>query len=382
MTRKKITVSASVLKWARVTRFGARKEEAAKRLKVTIQELDNWETINPTISTAVLKKISIVYKRHISVLMLKTPPVSQEPPKFRTLINFEGLSFDQKTFLAIRQAQEIQATTSYLLDEKENQSLKELTKSSSTVETLVNKISDLLKINDISRFQTKNSKEQLVFWKRAIESLGIIVLQQSFPVNDIRAFTIYDKSAPVIMLNSRDTDNARIFSLFHELGHLALRQTDSDSAFSLNIEPRKKDEFFCNNFAASFLVPTGLLRKITSGINGYDDSSVKELADKFKVSKSVIWRKLRDSSIISQSEFNAIKRQLDYFEAYSTNKKVPKKGGGKNTYLYTVMNTRGEFYLSEVFDAYSSRKISYFEVLDYIGIKANNLPKLQKLMFT
>lgn len=382
MTRKQITLSAGVLKWARVTLFGAKKEEAAKKLKITVQELDSWETADPTISVAVLKRMAKVYKRHISVLMLKNPPISQEPPKFRKLISFENLEFNQKTFLAVRQAQEIQSTTIYLLDNKENPYLNELTKASSSAEQLVRKLTDLLHLDETSRFNTKNSREQLAFWKRSIESLGIIVLQQSFPIKDIRAFTIYDKVAPVIMLNSRDTDNARIFSLFHELGHLALGQTDTDFQFTLNVEPKRKDEFFCNNFAASLLVPTELLRNATRGIGKYDDINVKEIADKFKVSKSVIWRKLRDSNFISQDDFNAIKKQLDYFEAFSKSKKKPKTGGGKNTYLYTVMNSRGEFYISEVFDAYSSRRISYFEVLDFIGIKANNLPKLQRLMFT
>lgn len=381
MSKKKITISSKVLKWARITLFGAKKEEAATRLKITVEELGLWETTDPTISVTILKRISKVYKRHISVLLLTTPPKSQESPKFRKLPNFENVDFDRKTFLAIRQAQEIQNNTSFLLGNKENLYLEELTKYSNNWENLASKTIDLLKVDKNFGLKSKTSTEQLKLWKRSIESLGIIVLEQSFPVADLRAFTIYDKVAPVIVLNSSDTDNARIFSLFHELGHLVLKQTDTDQVLSLNIQSKYKDEFFCNKFAASFLVPKELFKQSVGIINNFDDENVKQLANQFKVSTSVIWIRLRDYNFINQDQFNKIKGKLSVFESFSTSKKKSKSGGNKNTYLYTTMNRKGEFYISEVFDAFNTRRITYYDVLDYIGVKAQTLPKLQRLMF-
>lgn len=381
MIRKKLLLSSKVLKWARVTRFGARKEVAAKKLGIITEDLDNWETVNPTLSVAKTKKIAKVYKRHISVIMLKTPPVSQEPPRFRTLPDFERVDFDEKTFFAIRQAQEIQITASFLLENKENLNLKELANCSNDWNKLATKVAELLRLDNDSRFRTKTSKEQLVLWKRSIESLGIIVLQQSFPIKDSRAFTIYDKIAPIIVLNSSDTDNARIFSLFHELGHLVLGQTDVDRELSLNIKSTHKDEFFCNNFAASFLVPINLFKEFAGRIHNFNDENVKQLANRFKVSTSVIWIRLYNYNYISQVKFNEIKDKLSIFEAFSTSQKRTKSGGNKNTYLYTKINNKGEFYISEVFEAYNMKRISYYDVLDYIGIKSDTLPKLQRLMF-
>src|SRR3989338_10442597 len=121
-----ITISASVLKWARITLFGARIDDAASKLKITRTELSEWESNNPTISLSQLKRISKIYKRHISVLLLETPPFSQHPPKFRKLPDFENATFEQSTFLAIREAQDIQNKTIFLLENKHNIFLREI----------------------------------------------------------------------------------------------------------------------------------------------------------------------------------------------------------------------------------------------------------------
>lgn len=379
MRVKNITLSASVLKWARATLFGKRKEDAAKKLKISIEQLYSWEANDPSVSVVIFKRIAKVYKRHPSVMLLKNPPVSQEPPKFRTLPLFENIDFDSKTFLAIRQAQEVQNNTAFLLENRENLIMHNLTKFSKNYKTLSLEVARLIKIEKDTRYKSKTSREQLIFWKRSLEAIGIIVLQNSFPLSDSRAFAIYHKVAPVIVLNSQDSDNARIFSLFHELGHLILRQTDSDPELNLNIKASHGDEYFCNNFAASVLVPEELLREVVGVSKYFDDANVKLIANKFKVSSAVIWRRLYDATLISKDQFDKIAGKLSVFEPYSIQKKG--KGGGKNTFLYTTMNRKGEFYISEVFNAYNSKRISYFEVLDYIGIKAKTLPKLQRLMF-
>jgi len=383
MTKKQITVSAMVLKWARTTLYGANKQEAADRLKITVAELDNWETNDSTIAVSILKRMSKVYNRHISVLLYKNPPKSQEAPKFRKLPSFEEVEFDRKTFMAIRQAQEIQNNAMFLLENKENLNLKELIENSEDWNKLSIKLSDLLRIDKDFRFHSKNSAQQLKMWKRSLESLGILVLEQSFPLSDIRAFTIYDKVAPIIVLNSSDTDNGRIFSLFHELGHLVRKQTDTDQILDLSISSKHENEYFSNNFAATFLVPKDLLNKNVELIDNFNDENVKTIADKFKVSTSVIWIRLRDFDHINQDEFNKIRKKLSTFDPFSASlKKKGKTGGNKNTYLYTTMNRKGEFFISEVLNALNTKRLTYYEVLDYIGIKTETLPKLQKLMFT
>lgn len=377
-----IKVSASVLRWARKTLFGGKIIEAGSKLKVTPEQLKEWETNNPTITLTQLKRLSKVYKRHISVLLLNTPPISQQPPKLRKLLDFDNATFDQSTFLAIRQAQEIQNKTIYLLENKENVFVKEIQKYTNDAHKLAVQVSQLLGITDKTRFKSRNSREQLIIWKRLLESKGVIVLELSFPIGDSRAFVFFNTIAPVIVLNSKDADNARIFSLFHELGHIALSQTDIDDELNLDIRQTNKDEFFCNDFAASLLVPSNLLKETTNELAKFSDTYVKEIANKFKVSSAVIWRRLRDGGHISTSQFNTIRKKLSVFEPYSNPALKKKFMANKNTYLYTTIKRKSEFFISEVFEAFNQNRISYYDVMDYIGIKSNHVTRLQRLMFT
>lgn len=383
MTSRKqvLTISGPVLKWARITLFGGKIEEATIKLGITKEELTQLETTNPTISLSRLKKISKVYKRNISVLLLKTPPISQQTPKFRKLPDVENATFQQTTFLSIRQAQEVQNATIYLLDEKQNIFIQQLQKYSYDPELLASKTIEFLGINEDIRFKSKTSREQLSIWKRLLEAKGVLVLELSYDLADSRAFTLFHPAAPVIALNSKDTDNARIFSLFHELGHLVLGQTDIDESFDLDTKNNYKDEKFCNTFSASLLVPNNLLKEIAKGIRCYEDNNVKEIANVFKVSISVIWRKLHDNNLITFKQFNKIRHKLSTFEAFSQPIKREFKAN-KNTHLYIKIKRKSEFFINEVFDAFNQNKISYYDVLNYIGIKAETLPKLQRLMFT
>jgi Zn-dependent peptidase ImmA (M78 family) len=151
------------------------------------------------------------------------------------------------------------------------------------------------------RFSSKSTKEQLQQLKRLLESNNVMVLEYSFPLTEARAFTIYNKSIPVIILNSRDTDNGRVFSLFHEFGHLLLKQSELDVEMTLDYSKTMEDELFCNQVSASILVPSDLLKqKVLTGL--IDELQVKDLAKKFKVSTSVIWRRLYDNKLVSNTQ--------------------------------------------------------------------------------
>lgn len=376
-----ITISASVLKWARITLFGARIDDAASKLKITRTELSEWESNNPTISLSQLKRISKIYKRHISVLLLETPPFSQHPPKFRKLPDFENATFEQSTFLAIREAQDIQNKTIFLLENKHNIFLREIKEAAKNPSLLATKVIELLSIDEQSRFKSRTSKDQLTIWKRLLESRGILVLELKFSVTDSRAFAIFDSIAPLIVLNSKDSDNARIFSLFHELGHIALGETDLDDDLTLDRRYISKSEILCNDFAAQILVPNDLLKKRAGSITNFSDDKVKEIANIFKVSSAVIWRRLRDERYISANQFDQISSKLSVFEPFANRGGGKKFGANKNTHLYIKIKQKGEFFISEVFEAFNQNRISYYDVLNYTGIKSVYLSRLQKLMY-
>jgi Zn-dependent peptidase ImmA (M78 family) len=71
-----------------------------------------------------------------------------------------------------------------------------------------------------------SSSNALTNWKNLLEEQDVYVLQYpSVEVNESRGFAIADDRFPVIGINSRDSYNARIFTLIHELAHVLFRNS-------------------------------------------------------------------------------------------------------------------------------------------------------------
>jgi hypothetical protein len=60
-------------------------------------------------------------------------------------------------------------------------------------------------------------------WRRALEDLGIVVVALSLGPECSRGFSAWDGLAPLIAMNTQWNTAARIFTLFHEVGHLVSR---------------------------------------------------------------------------------------------------------------------------------------------------------------
>lgn len=100
----------------------------------------------------------------------------------------------------------------------------------------------------------------LGYWTTAAEEAGVLVITSSggkVPTKEMRAFSMYFEEVPVIALNGADWPRGRLFSLVHELAHLALNtsglcDTSTDRQPST---PNRRLEARCNAIAAEVLMP-------------------------------------------------------------------------------------------------------------------------------
>ena len=86
-----------------------------------------------------------------------------------------------------------------------------------------NPVSAAIRFRDFLNFTVEEQKlwsfdKAFNNFKNKIESIGIYVFQLKIPIQDARAFCLTGRY-PIIVLNTDDSTNARIFSLFHELCH-------------------------------------------------------------------------------------------------------------------------------------------------------------------
>ena len=377
-----VRVEPAVLKWAR-TSAGWTVEEIGTKLRKNGQLVESWESGNKNPTLYQLKALANYYKRPLAALLLPTPPKEQNlPTDFRSM---QGGHISPKTRFAIRRARRLQSIAKELNEEPlVNISLRiGTTETDDNPELLAQRVRDLLGIEIENQFNWKDDKEALNQWIYSIERLGILVFQMSMPIEDARAFSLFDNEIPVIVVNIREPSlNARIFSLFHELGHILLKKEGRcnpngyPESFSLptSIEP------FCNRFSGAVLVPKEHLLghaqvgNVTES-REWQDRILRILSKDFKVSQEVILRRLLLAKLTSE-EFYMCKR-MEWKKR--ENKELSKKrSGGKRDIPRECIQQNGVPLTSMILNSYQNKKITKSDVADYLGIHLKYLPDIER----
>lgn len=167
-------------------------------------------------------------------------------------------------------------------------------------------------------------------WREALENAGVLVFQVPYVEPDeMQGFAITKRPLPIVAYNSKTTYHRRIFTLFHELGHVLLDDTVLHENEVMLAPADHKTEEFCNRFAAALLVPReALLNEPQVLRKGKDaewaDHEVAQLSKAYGVSKSVIIRRLHRFSRISDGQYHRIKTAYDSY----TMPPKPKQDGG------------------------------------------------------
>jgi len=158
---------------------------------------------------------------------------------------------------------------------------------------------NIRRILDISVMQQQSWREPytaLRSWITAAESIGILVFQFSgVELDDARGFSIAEHPLPVVAINGKDWPRPKIFTLIHEIAHIAL---GASGICDLHVADDKgrSIEIFCNEVAGEMLIPNAnlhaepLVRRHRSAY--WNDEELQELSERYSVSYEVVLRRL------------------------------------------------------------------------------------------
>lgn len=162
-----------------------------------------------------------------------------------------------------------------------------------------------------------DTQRRLASWKEAVklltdlaEEAGILVMRSGIVGNntqrvlraeEFRGFAISDPLAPLVFINTTDTQAAQLFTLAHELAHLWLGQSGVTNPSAGKL-PDDGIERWCNGVAAEFLVPMEAFQREFRPENELSDE-MKRLARAFRVSTLVILRRIHDAGALTKAEF-------------------------------------------------------------------------------
>lgn len=385
-----IKIEPSILVWARES-LGLSWADVAMKLDKEADTIKQWESGYAFPTLAQLEKLAyIIYKRPLAVFFLPKPPQETTPKQdFRTLPDKEIEKLSPELRLIIRKAKHHQLVLKQINDGKnpvKNTIFHEFKlKLSNKSAVTAKRVREFLEINTQLLQTFRNSDEAYKFYRDTIEKSGIFVFQ--YPLKDARGFSLMDKDFPVILLNSSDSPNGRIFSLFHELCHILFNTGGvfRDIITEELLHDSNKIEVFCNQFASDVLVPTeDLLDEnlvIDNGNNKtWTDVALQELANRYKVSKEVILRKLLYSGRTTAKFYK--EARLRWNESYRKQKEAKKKKQeGGPSYHVSNLSHLGKNFVSAVLTNYHNGKLSSNQVADFLNIKINRIGEYEQKVF-
>lgn len=376
-------IEPAILRYAR--RYsGFSLEEVAKKSKIKIERLKAYEDKETEIPVSHLNKLSIVYKRAIVFFLLKNVPLDAvEPKDFRIVYSSDENVFSPEALLAIRRARYIQSSIAELAENNFNYDFPIVSIDVDTDE-IAAWFRNYLGVNVSDQHKWSTPAIALKQWKLVIESKDIFILQQNLSKDDISAFCFVDKNPYIIVLNSAEYENRRIFSLFHEMGHIFLRKSGicTPEDLSRNSYQYIKIEKFCNQFSASFLLPKKVFIGDPDVINltkipfsNWLDESLGKIAAKYRVSKEVVLRRYLTLGFICENDYK--NRRNEWLKKSEEFKKPFKKKPIIIPQYIKCISQNGRGATSFVLNQYHINKISYSAVAEILGIKSKHISKLE-----
>ncbi len=390
MAKSNAYINPEMLIWARNT-VKLSVDLAAQKIGVKMDRLESWERGEAFPTVKQLYKIANVYKRPFALFYFPVPPKHFKPLKdFRKFHHQYTLTENeeyilQKELLLFQQKRQIaldlyeQLDTDLPVGQAGAPQFKLKGTVNQSPEKLAQKIIEYLGVNHNEVADIKPGYDALNYWKRLLESKGILVFQTSgVPLHIMRGACVAKDILPVIIINSTDTQNGRIFSLFHELIHIVLRE---DGISNFRYSDRKlydQVEVHCNQTAAEVLVPAHILleslviRSHNSRDAQWTADELNKLSQRFCVSREVILRRLLTLGRTTNAFYQDYRDKQDY---------DPKKAFSGGDYYRNKIAKNGGLFLNLVLQGYYQEKLTASSFWDYTQIKVSNLAKLEERLY-
>lgn len=393
MSAKNIAyVNKDMLVWARgETPFHSPLDVEQNIKGISASKLQEWESGADFPSINEAKKLASAYKVPLACFYLTTLP-TKKVKKYTDRRTMNGTTYYETSYTLWSEINRVIANRDKLLEYANIDNDQEyhfpILPSSASVEETAKIISDFLGIQLPFKSKSVYKNNAFSYYRNIFERHGIVVSQISgVSLSEMKGLSIYYELFPIVAINNKDFERAKVFSLFHEIAHLFRR---SSSLCMINFDDRNDDEEkLCDGIAASVLLPTSAFRTVVNQIwpkhKQWSSICLQDIGDKFGVSSVVVLRRLYELKIIKRSDYLQIYDVLnDEFEKNREQIELARKGKNIPVHYYVkYLNQQGYLFPRTILNAYANGNLSYGEMCRTLNVSGKHIGDIERaVMFT
>lgn len=368
------------------------KRTVAKKMRVNEEKINEWEKTGQ-LTYSQLTKLSELYKISLHLFFNGNNPVYEKDiTDFRSQNN-KSVEITPQIIFEIRNVKHKREILLDIEEEDEDFNISEFKLKDSHYENKNDIIKIIEKSLDLSN--AKRTTYSLNHWIYFIEKLGVLVFQfYNISPKDLRGYAIYYDKLPIIGINHQETEDAKKFTLFHELTHLIIKKEGLSNLNSYYINNQIEVE--CNAIAAESILPSNLIKeKVKNKSVDYlmNDSYITNLSKNFKVSKEVIVRKFLTLNLISKDDYEKYKDNINKYIFQEKNKSQKSKKNKKNktsvkidkSKIYQkkakqIITQNGDYYIQSLIYAYNNDIISSLDFARILDTSINVVKVIIQIM--
>lgn len=363
-----VPITPSVLKWA-IEESGYTLPEVSAGIDGGERAVTAWLSGDAKPSLTELRRIARRLHRQLATFLLPTrPKASAMSVRFRHPLGGHERALNAVERRYVRRALRLQDAHAWLLRELGHE------KPQIPDESVVGNPSaaaarcrSRLGVPVSEQANWRSASVAFDAWREAVERQGVIVVLFPMGGESCRGFSLWNDVAPLVAVNTAWRDEARIFTLFHELGHLLTRTSSvcEISAASTG-DAQEPAERWCETFAASVVIPADVLQACPSVS---DIKGLSRLANQYKVSLRAMAIRLIGAGKATWALYRTIPGGAD-------NKREGGGGGTGRNRREIREDEFGHRGTSVFVEAVQREVITESQALDYLDIPVSEFDRL------
>ena len=373
MPRARPPINPEVLRWA-IGESGYSARDLADSLNVDTVTLGAWAAGEVRPTRGQFTKLAKKLRRPKSIFFLPDPPeASGLPVTLRTAVGRTTRDLSASELLWVRRARRLQRLLS-LLEQRQLDAPIALPRLATDLEpsgqgVLLREWAGVMTEEQLG---WSSAREAFDAWRYAIEERGVVVMELQLGADGLRGFSLEDEYAPVVAVNMHENVQARTFTQFHELAHLASGSAKACLQIAMGTD---RTERWCDEVASAALLPPEELRRAVAALASRaepDFEAVRMLAREFSVSLRATAMALVRDGLAERSLYSIVEEAApvsDYEKPQGRAK------GGRRTPTIRLREY-GPRAANTVLDAVSSGQLGELEARRHLRLNGAELLEL------